>query len=169
MFSLLPSLVVLGSAAVVATYLNQSRWSPPENVTARAGAARVFVLTVALTAVHMVEEATTGLAARFPALFGLPAVPLSTFVIVNATFIGICIASIAGLRAGRPGAFWVAWFLSLACFINLVGHPLMALAVGGAYFPGLVSAPFVGAAGIWLWRRLRRATRPRVDGLMHSE
>jgi hypothetical protein len=160
MFSLLPSVIVLGTAAVVATYLTQSRPSPPENAAERAGAARVFVLALALMVVHVVEEATTGLPARFPAIFGLPPVSLSAFLTINVSFIAICIASIPGLRAGRPGAFWVAWFLALAGYINLVGHPLMALVEGSVYFPGLVSSPFVGAAGIWLWRRLDRATRP---------
>jgi hypothetical protein len=55
-------------------------------------------------------------------------------------------------------AFFAAWFLAIAGALNGIGHPLMAVAAGG-YFPGLVSSPFVGLACIWLWIRLREATR----------
>jgi hypothetical protein len=43
---------------------------------------------------------------------------------------------------------------------NGIGHPLLAIAQAG-YLPGLVSSPLVGVAGIWLWVRLRGATRTR--------
>ena len=53
-----------------------------------------------------------------------------------------------------------AWFLAIAGMFNGIAHPLLAVAAGG-YFPGLASSPFIGAASVWLWFRLRSATRPK--------
>ena len=64
---------------------------------------------------------------------------------------------VPGVGAGRRLAFFAAWFLALAGLLNGVAHPAFAVGVGG-YFPGLVTSPFIGAAGIWLWLRLRQTT-----------
>ncbi|MCP5090226.1 MAG: hypothetical protein GY949_04810, partial [Gammaproteobacteria bacterium] len=56
-------------------------------------------------------------------------------------------------------AYFAAWFLAIAGMLNGVAHPLLAIAAGG-YFPGLITSPFIGAAGVWLWLGLRKATRP---------
>jgi len=45
---------------------------------------------------------------------------------------------------------------------NAIAHPLLAVAAGG-YFPGLVSSPFIGAAGVWLWVNLERSTRATAE------
>lgn len=156
--SLLPSIIILGLIAVAALWTAVSRPSPPENVTERRAAARVFVIAIAAQCIHFTEEATTGLNERFPALFGLPAVPQEVFVTLNLVAIGIWIVSVPGLRAGQTGAFFVAWFLALASVFNVVAHPVLAL-IDGRYFPGLVSSLLVGATGIWFCRRLYTATR----------
>jgi protein-S-isoprenylcysteine O-methyltransferase Ste14 len=43
---------------------------------------------------------------------------------------------------------------------NAAAHPLLAMRVGG-YFPGLLTAPLVGAVGIWLCVRLVATAEPR--------
>jgi hypothetical protein len=53
------------------------------------------------------------------------------------------------------------WFLALAMMMNGIAHPLVAVWTGG-YFSGLVTSPFVGVAGLWLWRRLVAATSGSV-------
>jgi len=167
MLSLLPSVVVLGLAALAALYLVGSRRSSPENVAERRAAARALVVSVCVQSVHFAEEAATGLHERLPALFGQPAIPFSFFVAFNLLWIAIWVASVPGLRLGWAGAFFAAWFLAIAGMANGILHPLLAI-VTGAYFPGLVSSPFIGGVSIWLWLRLREATRPngaptRVD------
>jgi hypothetical protein len=92
-------------------------------------------------------------------LLGLPAMPLAFFLAFNLIWIAIWIASIPGLRAGRPFAIFAAWFLAIAGLFNGVAHPLLAFARNG-YFPGLVSSAFIAAASCLLLLRLWRATRP---------
>jgi hypothetical protein len=57
-------------------------------------------------------------------------------------------------------AVFAAWFLAIAGMFNGIAHPLLAIAERG-YFPGVVSSPFICVASVWLWLRLRKATRPR--------
>ncbi|MEQ8857548.1 MAG: HXXEE domain-containing protein [Pseudomonadales bacterium] len=83
--------------------------------------------------------------------------PLSVFVGFNLVCIGLWIAAIPGLRSASPWALGAAWFLAIAGVMNGIAHPLLAVAAGG-YFPGLVSSPLIGVAGLVLWRRLRAAT-----------
>lgn len=162
MSSLLPSSVVLGLAALCALGLARSRWSPAEKVAERAAAARVLGLSVAIQGVHFVEEAANGFPERLGSLFGLPGMPHSFFLYFNLAWLGVWVASVWGVRAGWRAAFFAAWFLAIAAMVNGIAHPLLSVASGG-YFPGLVSSPLIGAAGIWLWLRLRGATRPRVS------
>ena len=85
--------------------------------------------------------------------------PLAVFVAFNLAWIVYWIASIPLLRVARKAAFFAAWFLGIAGILNGIAHPLMAAASGG-YFPGLISSPFIGIAGAFLFRRLRDATLP---------
>ena len=154
---MLVSVLVLTAAAIAALFLTLTRQSPLESKTARHGAARALALAVGVQSVHFAEETATGFQERFPALFGLPELPLPFFIIFNLTLLAIWTVSVPGLRAGRRGAFFAAWFLAIAGIVNGVAHPLFAGAARG-YFPGLVSFPFIGAAAALVWIRLRRAT-----------
>ncbi len=165
MLSILPSMVVLGLAALAALLLAVGRRSPPENAAERLAAARALALTTGVQAVHFVEETATGLHEQLPALFGLPGIPLSLFLVFNLTWLATWVASVPGLRSARPPAFFAAWFLAIAGMFNGIGHPLLAIAAGG-YFPGLVTSPFIGGVSVWLWLRLRGATRAR-EGSNH--
>jgi hypothetical protein len=161
--NLLPSIFVLGLAALAALHLALGRRSPPENMAERFAASRVLALATGLQAVHFAEEATTGFHERLGAVLGLPGIPFSGFVVFNLTWLGIWVASILGLRSGRAAAFFAAWFLAIAGMVNGIAHPLLAVAAGG-YFPGVISSPLIGAASVWLWLRLRGATRPAGGG-----
>ncbi len=162
MLNVLPSIIVLGLAALAALLLVLSRWSPPENEAERLAAARALVLAVGVQSVHFAEEAATGFHERLGALLGLPGMPLSLFVVFNLMWLGIWVASVPGVGSARAPAFFAAWFLAIAGMFNGIAHPLLAVAEGG-YFPGLVSSPFIGIVCVWLWLRLRTATRPRSD------
>ncbi len=72
MLNALPSIIVLGLAALAALLLVLRRRSPPENVTERLTAARSLALAVGVQSVHFAEEAATGLHERLGALLGLP-------------------------------------------------------------------------------------------------
>lgn len=158
MLSLLPSIVILSSVSIAAVCLAVTRRSPIEAKVQRRDAALALSMAVGAQTMHFVEEWVTGFHELFPALVGLPAMSLRAFVTFNMAWIVIWISSIWGLGSGRPTAFFAAWFLALAGMFNGIGHPLMALSAGG-YFPGLVTSPLIGLISVWLWLRLRGATR----------
>ncbi len=157
MWSVVPSIVVLGLVAIVAVRLAQSRSSPIEAATERIAASTVLGITTTIQSAHFAEEWVTDFHARFPALLGLEPMSLSFFVPFNLAWIAIWVVSIPFLRVGRRAAFFAAWFLAISGILNGVAHPMMAIASGG-YFPGLMTSLFVGIAGVILWKRLQRAT-----------
>ncbi len=157
MSSLIPSIAILGLAALVALQLAVRRPSPAEFRSERTAASRMLALATAIQSGHFVEEWATGFHIRFPALFGLEPMPSTVFAAFNLTWIAIWIVSIPMLRTARVPALFAAWFLAIAGMLNGLAHPLMAVASGG-YFPGLITSPFIGLASVYLWRRLRSAT-----------
>ena len=157
MWSVVPSVVVLGLVAIAAVRLAQSRTSPIEAATERIAASTALAIATAVQSAHFAEEWATDFHARFPALLGLDPMPLSFFVAFNLAWIAIWIVSVPFLRLGRRAAFFAAWFIAIAGVLNGIAHPMMAIASGG-YFPGLITSPFIGIAGVILWRRLRSAT-----------
>ena len=158
MLSFLPSIFVLGLAAVAAVLLAQNRPSPAENDSRRLAASHALVLALVVQGIHFAEETATGFPERLGALLGIPAMPMFFFLAFNLLWLGIWVVSIPGIRSARTGAFFAAWFLAIAGMINAIAHPILAVAANG-YFPGLVSSPFIGAAGLRLWFRLREATQ----------
>lgn len=161
MLNLLPSMFVLGLAALIALLLVQARLSLPGMVAERGAAARALAIAVVVQAAHFAEETASGLPQRLPALFDLPPIPFSLFVAFNLVWLGIWIASVPALKSRLPAAFFAAWFLAVAGIVNGIVHPLLA-AVARDYFPGLVSSPVMGVVSAWLWVRLHRATVPRA-------
>ena len=156
--SLLPSIFILGLAALAALILARSRSSPAENKSQRLAASRALAIATGIQAIHFAEEAATGFHERLGPVFGLPEMQFSVFMAFNLAWLGIWIVSIPGVRSAHTGAFFAAWFLAIAGMFNGIGHPLLAAAAGG-YFPGLLSSPFIAGASIWLWLQLRRATQ----------
>ncbi len=157
MWSVVPSVIILGLVAITAVRLALSRTSPAEARADRETAATILGIATAIQSMHFVEEWTTDFHIRFPALLGLDPMPLSFFVSFNLMWIAIWIISVPFLRLRRRAAFFAAWFLAIAGVLNGVAHPMMALASGG-YFPGLITSPLIGIAGIILSQRLKRAT-----------
>ena len=155
LLSFLPSIIVLGLVAAAAARLAQKP-AEDEHQPERAKAARMLGIATIIQGIHFIEEAATGFHERLPALIGQPGMPLSIFVAFNLVWLVIWMASVPGLSDGRRGAFFAAWFLAIAGILNGIAHPLLALASNG-YFPGLVTSPFIGAAGVWLYLSLRRA------------
>lgn len=150
------SVLILSAAALVALVLTRARPISGDEG-ARRDAAGALALTVVVQTAHFAEEAATGFPERFPALLGLSPLPFPLFLVFNLTWLGIWGASIPGLRSGRDGAFFAAWFLGIAGLLNGIGHPLLAV-VSGGYFPGLATSPAIGLASGLLCVRLRGAT-----------
>ena len=109
MWSIAPSVVVLGLVAIVAVRLTQWRSSPVEAAKERIAASTVLGFATAIQSAHFAEEWVTGFHARFPALLGLDPMPLSFFVPFNLAWIAIWIVAIPFLRLGRRPAFFAAW------------------------------------------------------------
>ena len=163
LLSLLPSMLVLGTAAMIAGLLALRRTPrDPDGhaaADARSGAARALTAATALQAAHLVEETATGFTERLAALLNLPVMPFWLFLTFNLAWIAAWLASIRGVRSGRRAAMFAAWFLAIAGLVNGVAHPALAVADGG-YFPGLATVPFIaGAAGV-LWFRLWQVALP---------
>lgn len=153
----LPSVIILGLAAFAALLLAQFRRSPPDNTKERSAASRTLAITIGIQVLHFIEELVTGFPDQFPAVFGVPGMSYTFFIAFNLAWIAIWVASIPGLQLGQPPTYFAAWFLAIAGMLSGIGHPLIAISAGG-YFPGLVTAPLIGLAGVWLWRRLYAAT-----------
>ncbi len=162
MTSLLPSILILGLAALVSLILAFRRTSPSEFAAERDSASRALTVATVIQTGHFAEEWATGFHERFPALFDLEPMPLWFFVAFNLAWIVLWIASVPLLRLARRMAFFAAWFLAIAGCLNGLTHPIMAIMSGG-YFPGLFTSPFIGLAGVWLWRRLQDATSASAD------
>jgi len=119
---------------------------------------RLFYLgAIACQAAHFAEELSSGFYVRFPEQLGLTSWPEGAFVGLNVFWLVVWVVSLSGLSHSFRLAVFPAWFLALAGVANGIAHPLLALRVGG-YFPGLLTAPLVGVAGLFLIRELRRAT-----------
>ena len=159
MWSVVPSVVILGLVAIVAVRLAQSRSSPIEAAKERMAASTFLLVATAIQGAHFAEEWATGFHVQFPALLGLDPMPLWFFIAFNLAWLAIWIVSVPFIRLGRRPAFFAAWFLAIAGALNGVAHPMMAVASGG-YFPGLITSPFIGIAGVILWQRLNRAASP---------
>lgn len=160
MWSVVPSVLILGLVAIFAARLARKRSSPVEAIDERRVASTMLGLATAIQGVHFAEEWMTGFHIEFPALLGLDPMPQSFFAPFNFAWIAIWFVSVPFIRRGNRGAFFSAWFLAIAAILNGVAHPIMAIASGG-YFPGLITSPFTGIAGVILWQRLTDATSAR--------
>jgi len=155
--SILPSALVLGAAGVIALNLTLTRGWADEASSHIRGAVQIVLVTIALQAAHFVEELSSGLHERLPALFGLSPIPLQFFVSFNVAWLVIWSLSAWGLTAQRRAALFPLWFLGIGCVVNGIAHPALSILAWG-YFPGLATSPVVGVFGVVLLRRLRLVT-----------
>ena len=157
MLPYLPAILALGLAAVLAAYLARSRPSSTERVAERKAASTALAIALIVHAFHFGEEFLTGFHDRLGPLLGPPEMPASAFVVFNVAWLLIWFVAVPGVAKGSSMAFFAAWFLAIAGLLNVIAHPLLAVAARG-YFPGLVTAVPTGIAAGVLWRRLLAAT-----------
>jgi hypothetical protein len=124
-------------------------------------AARVLppaCLNLAVQALHVAEEFSTGFHSRAPAILGLDPWSPAFFVSLNLAAIALWSLALGALALGRANLFWrcLLWFLAIASMGNAIWHPLTSLILG-TYFPGTVTALPLGFTGLLLARRLAKA------------
>lgn len=107
--SILPSALVLGAAGVIALNLTLTRGWADEARTHIRGAVQIMLITIALQAAHFVEELSSGLHERPPALFGLPSMALQFFVSFNVAWLVIWSLSSWGLATRRRASLFPLW------------------------------------------------------------
>jgi hypothetical protein len=140
----------LGAAAVAALLLTLARGGVDAgDAWLRAAVCSAAVATI-IQAVHFAEELATGFHRSFPEVLGLAPWSDGFFVAFNLLWLTVWAVSVRGL-----------WFLAIAAIMNGLGHPLLALRAG-SYFPGLITAPFLGVAGVLLFRALVAITYVRA-------
>jgi hypothetical protein len=149
----------LGAAAVAALVLTILRDPAHSEGPARERVVRLFLIGLALHCLHFAEEFATRFHERFPPLLGLRGWSPEFFIAFNLVWLAVWVLAALGLRAGYRPAFFPVWFFAIAAVANGIAHPLLAVVARG-YFPGLVTSPLVGVAGIALWTRLLGLTRP---------
>ena len=148
----------LSVAAMVAVAITVFRGPIEASRPALQAAARVAVVAILIQAFHFAEELVTGFYERFPEQLGLVPWSASFFISFNLFWLGVWAFSQWGLLARRLPAVAALWFLGIAGVVNGVAHPLLSARVGG-YFPGLITSPFIGLAGVSLLRQLARVSR----------
>jgi hypothetical protein len=124
---------------------------------------RYAIVVLALQSLHFAEEFVTGFYRLFPQRLGLHEWSAEFFVAFNAVWLALWLGATAAAIAHRFTAIAAAllWFLAIAAVGNGIAHPVLAVLTGG-YFPGLITAPILGVAGILLIRDLGRQADPRT-------
>lgn len=162
--SILVGTAGLSVAALVALLLTLACEDITRTSTALRSVSRLTVLVILLQGLHFGEELVTGFYTRFPELLGLTAWPLGFFVSFNLVWIAVWGVSVLALPAFPRATLFPLWFLGIACVANGLAHSVFSFIQGG-YFPGLLSAPLVGIAGVWLLLRLAALTAGDQDPL----
>lgn len=151
-------LALVAGAALLLTLLRVPTASQSRT---RRAATAVFSFGLVLQFFHFVEEYATRFYERFPESLGLPSWSPIFFLTFNGAWFVVWVIAAFGLRSGYRLAFFPVWFFAIAMMANGVAHPMLALRDGG-YFPGLITSPFVGVAGVVVWLRLMALTEFRL-------
>ena len=155
--SYLPSILALSPLLLISVYLTISR--PRIGPSAESG--RFLLagsLATASQAIHFTEELLSNFAGRFPEALGFSPMNTSVFALFNLTWIAIWGVCVWRVRAGNVFALIPLWFLGIAAILNLPAHVYLSVRSGG-YFPGVITAPIVAAAGVFLIAELNRVQR----------
>ena len=136
---------VAAAVALILTVRRPARATPPNFLL-------LGWITLGIQSLHFVEEWLSGFGVRFPLLLGLNPWPETFFVSFNLAWLVIWAAALLTVVRTRVALFPL-WFLAIAAIANGLAHPLASLGTRG-YFPGLVTAPLLGVAGVLLFARL---------------
>ena len=96
----------------------------------------LYLGAVAWQLLHFVEEFATGFHRELPPLLGAEPWSDTRFLAFNMVHYALFLVSgVAIMTRTRPLTYFASFFI-VVMFVNGVGHPALALLVGG-YFPGL--------------------------------
>ena len=131
-------------------------WARPISALTLRAAIPTALIALTIQAVHFAEEFATGFHAKFFPMLGQQAWSSELFVGFNAAWLAAWSLAIAAAGAERATflASVLLLFLAIAATANGIAHPALAIAALG-YFPGLITAPLLGIAGLVLWRKLK--------------
>ncbi len=118
---------------------------------------RLAFAVIAAQALHLVEEASFGFAARYPALYDQPAWGLGSFLTPNLVLLAAWSLAASGLPAASGPRLGLLWFLALGTGTNVLIHLAACLLTGGL-FPGTVSSLVTCPLGVLLGRALWSST-----------
>jgi len=155
------SSTVLGVLLLASVILTVMRFRLRPEVRTSAQFFAIVGFTILFQCLHFLEELRSHFFLRFPETFGLEPISDTAFVYFNVAWLAVWIVAAFAARTGLVIAVCPLWFLGLAMVLNFFAHPILALRAGG-YFPGLLTAPVVGACGFLLIRELIRATATRT-------
>lgn len=158
--SILIGTFALTIGALVSLVLTYVRRQNHADEKLRDATVQLFLVCMAFQSLHFVEEFLTGFHIRFPERLGLTPWSAEFFVTYNVVWIAVWLLAAIGMQHGYTIAYFPVWFLGIGSVMNGVAHPALALAAGG-YFPGLLTSPFAGIAGLILLGRVVRLTRGR--------
>lgn len=158
--SFVPSIIALSAMAAVALVITLVRGGINADPTSLRRAVRLATLAIACQVLHFAEEVGGELNLHLPGVFGLDPMTMASFVSVNVVALAVWVLSVFALRARVSAALLPLWFLAVASVSNGLFHPALAIATGG-YFPGVLTSPVVGVAGLFLLGGLARITGPR--------
>ena len=116
----------------------------------------LYLSAVAWQLLHFVEEFATGFHRELPPLVGAEPWSDARFLAFNMVHYALFLVSGVALVKGiRPLTYFAAFFL-VVMLVNGVGHPALALGVGG-YFPGLWTSLASPVWAVLILARLRVA------------
>lgn len=156
--SLFPSIIALSTMAVVALVITVARGGINADSAALHSAARMAILAIVCQVLHFAEEVGGELNHRLPEYFGFDPIAMETFLGINVVALMVWALSVPALMARVSAALFPLWFLAVASVSNALLHPALAIAISG-YFPGVLTSPLMGAAGLLLMRGLARITK----------
>ncbi|WP_324716679.1 HXXEE domain-containing protein [Carboxydochorda subterranea] len=99
----------------------------------------LYLLAVAVQALHVLEEFRTGFHRAFPAALGFKPWSDEFFLTLNLVALSVFISSAAAWGVGWKPAVAVIWAFSVAMLGNGIVHPVLAVR-RRAYFPGMYTA-----------------------------
>ena len=122
----------------------------------------LFGIGIFFQFLHSLEEYFTGFYIHWPQFLDLTPWSPHFFASFNLIWIAVWSLSIFGIRHNYRSAYFALWFFVVGMILNLIAHPLLALAVQ-EYFPGLITSPLVGITGLLLLRMLNdtKINRPQ--------
>ena len=161
--------IVLGTTgllvvALISVWLTAFRVESPATAEARKKLQVVAALVIGVQVAHFGEELIGGFQTQFPEILGLTEWSLEFFVGFNLFWIVVWVLAVAVIGRRIRGALFPVWFLAVASALNGIAHPMLTITDGG-YFPGLLTSPLSGIAGIVLLRQLTAFTEGRSTSL----